>query len=277
MAKDEAHPRREMKVLALGLFRTGSASIAKALETLGYQDVYHLLKCIESQDDFKILNRAADATFPTLATYTGKAFSRQEWDELFGSCEAATDVASFFALELIQAYPEAKVLLVERDFNAWFSSVDEVVSSGLFGPRAEFILNVVQPILGSEGGIAMRKLFLGWFQARNLEEIRRNARTRFDRHYQQIREAVPPERLLVYKMGDGWEPLCDFLGKPVPDLEFPWVNERKEIKKRVAEKIRKDFAAAFLKLLFWIGAAATVAMSLWIINGFFELGGSATL
>lgn len=39
-----------------------------------------------------------------------------------------------------------------------------------------------------------------------------------------IRGMVPKERLLEWYIGDGWEPLCKFLGKPIPDEEFPHVN-----------------------------------------------------
>jgi len=39
-----------------------------------------------------------------------------------------------------------------------------------------------------------------------------------------VRATVPPERLVDYTAGDGWEPLCKALGVPVPDAPFPHVN-----------------------------------------------------
>ena len=46
----------------------------------------------------------------------------------------------------------------------------------------------------------------------------------FHRQLAEVRAAVPPERLLVFAVGDGWTPLCDFLGVPVPDA-VPRLND----------------------------------------------------
>jgi hypothetical protein len=41
----------------------------------------------------------------------------------------------------------------------------------------------------------------------------------------------PKDKLLVFQATDGWEPLCKFLGKPVPAVPYPRVNDTKEFKK----------------------------------------------
>ena len=46
--------------------------------------------------------------------------------------------------------------------------------------------------------------------------------------------AIPPERLLVYQAGQGWEPLCAFLGVPVPSEPYPSENSREAFQARVA-------------------------------------------
>jgi hypothetical protein len=43
---------------------------------------------------------------------------------------------------------------------------------------------------------------------------------------------VPPERLLVFEAKDGWQPLCEFLGVPVPDVPYPRVNSREDMQQR---------------------------------------------
>jgi hypothetical protein len=53
------------------------------------------------------------------------------------------------------------------------------------------------------------------------------ARAAFEEHYARIRAVAPKERLLEYHVRDGWEPLCEFLGKEVPEGEFPRVNDTK--------------------------------------------------
>lgn len=256
-------PKREMKVLALGLPRTGTASICEALTVLGYKDVYHGIKAIDTPADWVIMNRACDASFPHLPDYTGKPFTREQWDELFGHSEGTTDVAAAFAPQLIQTYPEAKVLLVVRDFDKWFKSIDEGVLKGLWSGGAHFSINYVEPILGSQAGVSARKQMLGLFGARTVEEARANAREAYDRHHRVIQEMVPPENLLIYRMGDGWEPLCEFLGKEVPDMEFPRVNEAAELKRTIAAKMRRDMKAAALALAPWVGGVAAVGAA-WV-------------
>jgi hypothetical protein len=56
-------------------------------------------------------------------------------------------------------------------------------------------------------------------------EDRAHAKRVFERHNRAVIAAVPASRLLVYQPGDGWEPLCGFLGVPVPDEPFPRLND----------------------------------------------------
>jgi hypothetical protein len=67
-----------------------------------------------------------------------------------------------------------------------------------------------------------------------------------------IKENVPKERLLVMRLGDGWEPLCKFLGKPVPDEPFPWANDG-----ATADKIAARVMAGLV--MRWLVILATTA------------------
>ena len=72
-----------------------------------------------------------------------------------------------------------------------------------------------------EGGdIRDREFMTDWFVRRNTE----------------VRESLPPERLLVFSPKEGWEPLCAFLGVPVPAEPFPRVNSRDELTERSDEQ-----------------------------------------
>ncbi|KAG7405071.1 hypothetical protein LZL87_014244 [Fusarium oxysporum] len=257
--------KREMKVLALGLPRTGSASIAEALTILGYKGVHHGLKAIDSLDDWKVINRAADATFPVLPTYTGEPFTRDEWDELYGPCEAGTDMAALFATQLIKVYPNAKVILVVRDFDKWYASY-ETVFEQLWSFGADLAINYAEPLIGFETGVASRKAILGFFEARNVQEARNNAREVYERHYRQLREVVPPEKLLVYRMGEGWEPICGFLDKPVPDVEFPWINEAAALKAKISGKIKSHIVQAVIVVMPWVAGMLALAIGLWAMT-----------
>ncbi|KAF4977239.1 hypothetical protein FZEAL_6203 [Fusarium zealandicum] len=261
----EDKPKREMKVLALGLPRTGTASMAEALTVLGYKDVYHGTKAIDNAEDWAIMEHAADASFPNLPTYTGKPFTREDWEQLWGHCEATTDVASVFAPKLIEAFPEAKVIVVKRDFDRWFKSINEGVLSAMWGPMASISISYFEPLLGSRAGMASRKMMLGLFQAQTVEEARQNARETYDRHHRVIREMVPEGQLLEFRLGEGWEPICDFLDKPVPDVEFPWVNEAAELRKLISAKIQKNAYDAALVVLPWVGAVMAVGVGSWMM------------
>ncbi|KAK4089377.1 uncharacterized protein PCL_11798 [Purpureocillium lilacinum] len=219
-------PARPPPVLCLGMARTGTASLAEALRILGVGRVHHGLEIYQKEFNYqwRIINRAADATFPVLPTYTGKPFTREQWDEVFGDYDAVTDVASFYAMSLIHAYPDARVILVERDIERWHESISQVMKAWE-DPWQRRMVRLLGPIAGSDTGKASLKFLMGWTGSKRAEDMRKNARAAYIRHYRDVRAAVPPAQLLNFQFSDGWEPLCKFLGKDVPDVPFPHVND----------------------------------------------------
>ncbi|KAK0392640.1 hypothetical protein NLU13_2135 [Sarocladium strictum] len=264
-----SRPIKEMKVLSLGMSRTGSFSIAKALTILGYDGVHHGIQTISLPHEQMLLSAAADSTFPSLPTYTGTPFTRKDWDALFGNYEAVTDMGSFFALQLIEAYPNAKVILVERDIDTWYESMDEACFEISWGWRADLIIDYLSPMWGLKGGQTMRKLLLGFFGARSVSEMRKVAKDRYRKHYEEVRAAVPKERLLDFKLEQGWEPLCSFLGHEVPaGVEFPVENTRSEHIQRVRSKENRFLRLALLtgikKAFPWAFGVSIVATGLYL-------------
>lgn len=118
----------------------------------------------------------------------------------------------------------------------------------MFSPIASFFTYVIESILGTRGGIASRKVVLGYFRASNAEELRRNAKPIYVEHYAKIRRLVPPERLLNYELGSGWGPLCEFLGKEIPEEDFPWVNETSALRAKIAEFQKQMLISSWRKL-----------------------------
>ncbi|KAF4503746.1 hypothetical protein FAGAP_24 [Fusarium agapanthi] len=145
-------------------------------------------------------------------------------------------------------------------------AIDEGVLKQLWNPIVGFSIHVVEPLLGSRAGIAARKQMLGLFQAETVEEARKNARETYERHHRVIREMVPEEQLLEYRMGQGWEPICEFLDKPVPETEFPWVNEAAELRRTVKEKAMSNLVAAVMVVMPWAGAVAALGAGYWMIH-----------
>lgn len=120
-----------LRVLSVGLPRTGSKSMLRALEILGYRNVHHLGQIWWKPREWAFLDRAADASFPSLSTHRPD-LGPVDWDEMFGQNEAITDAAGIFGPQLIEAYPDAKCVMVMRDFDAWARSVDETLLSYVF-------------------------------------------------------------------------------------------------------------------------------------------------
>ncbi|KAF2105027.1 hypothetical protein NA57DRAFT_71223 [Rhizodiscina lignyota] len=253
---------------------TGSASICEALTILGYRDVFHGIKAVDQPHVWPLLSAAADATFPSLPSYTGAEFGRADWDATFAPSEAITDLGSVFALQLIAAYPDAKVVLVERDdIDRWYRSMDDAVFRTLWGPRANFFVNILGPLFGLKAVATTRKLFYGFFEAQDVDGIRANAKERFRRHYREVRAAVPEEKRLDFRLQDGWEPLCRFLGKEVPNVPFPKVNETDAQKERIRKRMRTFLAKAARRVLLPSASVAVVLLSaVWAIR---RGGGSA--
>ncbi|KAM0197304.1 hypothetical protein ACHAPA_004063 [Fusarium lateritium] len=242
-----------LKVIHAGLYRTGTASMAEAYRILEYK-THHALANVWEVPWIQV-EQAAEATWPHLAqlpeyTYRAKdgsvaprpPFKRADWQKIWGDYDIATDVASTFSLELIEAYPDAKVVVVQRKYESWWPSFESELLGSLY--KMTWLQNFIAwKIMRFRAPHAMRKVHAGFFSADeySLESIEPRARDAYEEYYRRVREAVPIEsgRRLEYTLGDGWEPLCEFLGKEVPDVEFPRVNDRAshgaEIKKQRSE------------------------------------------
>ncbi|KAJ7334164.1 hypothetical protein DFH08DRAFT_916313 [Mycena albidolilacea] len=218
-----------MKVLVLGFCRTGTASMREALETLGYRETHHMQSVLRNPAEVDMWRDAINAKF----FGKGKPYGREEWDQLLGQCQAVTDLpAILFSEELIAAYPEAKVVLTNREPAKWWKSYSgslqtldrskRVRVAGWFDPWhfgkvTKFALMAVTIVLGAAA-------------ARAEEE---KSKVRFVEHYENVRKIVPKERLLEYQVGEGWHRLCTFLGDKVPDTEFPRVNDTETLKRNI--------------------------------------------
>ncbi|KAK4495088.1 hypothetical protein PRZ48_013415 [Zasmidium cellare] len=232
-----------MRVLAMGYSRTGTASMSKALEMLD-MPCYHFYRILTSIRDADMWLEAVNAK-----TANDKAkLDRKFWDGLLGHVSAVADKPCLdFAEELITTYPEAKVILWERDEDAWFRSMDETLIKNYGKPQSKVFAAIDYDWLGRISAMthAITRLCYG---SNDREQIRANARHVYREHFKLVRRLLKdhPDRLLEYKMGDGWEPICKFLDLPVPNEPFPHVNE--------SEYMESQRVALLLKILdrvFW--------------------------
>jgi hypothetical protein len=209
-----------IRVIGAGLGRTGTLSLKAALEELGFGTCYHMIELLSHPEQ----------------VHFWEAASRREpvaWDSLIEGYQAAVDYpACRYYRELLEYYPDAKVILTVRDPNHWYDSTRETIyqvgrpSSGESdGPP------VALPFPGDP--LLFQRIFQmvhqdvwgGDFGGRF--EDREYAIEVFNRHIEEVKEQVPADRLLVYQVKEGWEPLCRFLGVPVPEGKpFPYLNDR---------------------------------------------------
>ncbi len=176
-----------------------------------------------------------------------------DWDALFSGYRSAVDFPAACAWkELYQAYPDAKVVLTVRDPEAWWASITDVLY-----PRTRTMfptwLRRVVPFTQGWLDMTDRLVWAGIFDGRILDK--EYAMATFDEHIEAVRAACDPERLLVFDVSQGWEPLCAFLGVPVPSGPFPNANDRNALRRRF-EAIRWGTRLAP------IGLAAAAALAL---------------
>lgn len=96
------------------------------------------------------------------------------------------------------------------------------------------------------------------------DDFERNGRSLFQRHNESVRRLVPPERLLEFQAVQGWEPLCKFLGKPVPATSYPRVHSAQEFQDGDRAWIREMYITFFRRLGLTALSAGILGWALWV-------------
>jgi len=216
-----------LKVIGSGLGRTGTMSLKLALEDLGFRRCYHMAEVLMNQHHAPLWVAAAEG--------------RPDWDTLFEGYAATVDYPGApFWRALADYYPDAKVLHSVRDPEKWFESTQATIFSEANLSRVtmvpglkEFFDKVVHQAIGER--IHDKAFMIDYFK----------------RHTEEVIRTIPKERLLVYEMGAGWEPLCAFLGVKVPDAPFPRENTKEQFQARVTQApgTSEEFRARLMKEL----------------------------
>jgi len=179
-------------------------SLKLALEQLGLGPCYHMVEVFK--------NPQAPDWWYEAAMDPAKA----DWAKIFkGYCATVDWPNATYYKELADAYPKAKVILTERDAEDWFASTQATI----FADRGPVDLDAPFPRM-------VRKVVFELFDSRMHDKD--HVISVYRAHNAKVRETIAPERLLVYHVSDGWEPLCEFLGVAVPDGPTPKVNSRDE-------------------------------------------------
>jgi hypothetical protein len=205
-----------LDVIGAGFGRTGTMSLKLALEQLGFAPCYHMVEVFEHPEHAPVWHDAAEGK-PT------------DWHGLLGPYRAAVDwPVCHFWRELAEAFPDAKFLLTERDPESWYRSMSQTIFE-FMRHRSEMIADPVRgPQARMSRLIVEEKTFAGHTDHDYTIAV-------YKAHNEAVKRGLPPERLLVYDVGQGWQPLCEFLGVAVPDAPFPRTNSSDEFRARIAE------------------------------------------
>ncbi len=203
-----------LKVIGAGFGRTGTLSLKVALEELGFGKCYHFTEAMGKLPHLKVWHQAS----------LGQSV---DWDGLFSGYQAAIDwPACAFYQELMQHYPDAKVVLTVRSPDSWYDSARSTIYAA---NRAFPKWGRLFPRMWYDHDMSCNVIWNGTFQGKF--EDRPYAIERFTQHLVDVQQTVPPDKLLVFDVKDGWEPLCHFLDVPVPqDKPFPHLNDQAEFK-----------------------------------------------
>jgi hypothetical protein len=217
--------REGLVLVGAGLPRTGTLTQKLALEQLGLGPCYHWVNVIADLDQVGLWDGALDGETP--------------WEEVFAGHRSSVDwPGGYFYRELMDAYPQAKVLLSVREGESWERSFRDTIwtmSKGqslmplLARARAEvdprwqrYLALVDRMFWGPQGTFAA-----GDEPAQLIEQM--------IAHNERVERIVPAERLLVWEVGDGWGPLCEFLEVDVPPEPLPHANDRDTFLERVID------------------------------------------
>lgn len=198
-----------LQVIGTGWGRTGTDSMREALTILGFGPCHHMFEINANpalRDAWRALARGA----------------APDWEQLFAGYRSAVDWPScHYWRDLIVAYPEARVIHTTRPAEAWWDSFSRTILRGMLpgnDPQSLGLTLIAAQAL--QGRPTERDFVLGLYR----------------QHEQEVLQTVPPHRLLVHNIGDGWGPLCAHLGVAVPEVPYPHSNTTADMQARFAAR-----------------------------------------
>ena len=223
-----------MKLIGAGFGRSGTMSIKSALEQLGCGPCYHMKITLKRYHHMRFFMQA----------WAGR---KVNWKKFFRRYNSVVDwPACAFYRELMNEFPDAKVLLNVREPESWYESMKETI----FAIQPAFPWWFPRIVRTMHDEIIWSGSLKGVFENREktLEVYRQ--------YIEDVKSTVPADRLLVYNVNEGWKPLCDYLGIPVPEgKSYPYINERKSFKQLIL----------LLRILNWLVPLAVLACAVLLL------------
>jgi Sulfotransferase domain len=195
-----------LAVIGTGFGRTGTMSLKRALDELGYGPCHHMKEVFAHPEQV--------AHWQAIA-----AGQPVKWDEVFAGYRSQVDwPGAHVWRETAAAYPKAKVIHTVRSEELWWKSFSGTIAKLMSAYEDMPLPSHVRAMLD----VAMELIGDKTFHGKAADKD--GAITAYRRRAEDVRAAIPPERLLVFDVADGWEPLRRFLGHKVPKTLFPRTN-----------------------------------------------------
>lgn len=254
-------PASTLAVIGAGFGRTGTLSLRAALERLGVDPCDHMEHTLAQPERVALWQDA------TARRRDGKPI---DWRPLLdGYCAAVDWPAAAFWQELSAAHPQARVILTVRDPGRWYDSMTATlfplhrhVQQSAWARLLLELTGLADPALRDGYELTDDLVWHDTFDGRFGDQT--HALRVFRDHVQAVQAVIPPERLLVFDVAEGWEPLCTFLGKAIPPGEaFPHVNDTNAFQRRARhEALRRSLRLGAPTLAGTAGAVALLRV-LW--------------
>ena len=217
-----------LKVIGAGGPRTGTASLKVALETLGFGKCYHMEWLFNHHEQVKNWHELFDT-------------NTTNFDKLFDGFASTVDFPGYLNYKtLFEKYPDAKVILTDRDPEEWYESAINTVHAATPQTIGRKLGLMKKMVLSSRfrkiaKSFMLVEKYLWKAQYRGQFKNKDLALQIYNDFNEEVKSSIPSNQLLVFKINEGWDPLCTFLGVPVPKEDFPSKNKRKEFKEQIKQ------------------------------------------
>ncbi|MCK9249391.1 MAG: hypothetical protein M0P31_10520 [Solirubrobacteraceae bacterium] len=204
-----------MRLIGAGLPRTSTLSQKTAMEMLGLAPCHHMVSVFADLPQAELWRRASEGDLSPA--------------EILADHPAAVDwPASYFYRELMEAFPDAVVLLSVRPGEAWANSIRQTIWGMFHDDKLSRHMNAAHEAVNPAWRTWMETL-RGWWGAKGIfdgpDTTDAQLIAAMERWNDEVRATVPAERLLEWTPADGWEPICERLGIAVPSEPFPRVHD----------------------------------------------------
>ncbi|KER22417.1 hypothetical protein T265_14864, partial [Opisthorchis viverrini] len=214
-------------VIGVGVERTGTKSLQEALEILYRSPCYHSSEIVQNHPEH------VDVWLKIFTT-TKTAKKRQILEELVksvfdGYLATVGHPACTIYKQLLDIYPEAKVIITTRPSLQWLESMRETVLPSRRLLSKGLLSRILERFVSVKGfGLMMHRSTKYVYGKKTRQSSDKKMLDAFERWMDDVIETVPSERLLIFQVEQGWAPLCEFLQLPTPDVPFPHSNQRSE-------------------------------------------------